>query len=351
MTGPDRAPGDAGEPHGVLLDVGHGNAAIFIDGDAAIIVDAGSGDLVTAALEAIGVREIVALVISHRHHDHTSELPVLLSNHDLCVRQLFVNADPTRKPTSAFETQLRAGLNDSWKRNGTVYHQANVTLGDLMSTERIKVKVLWPDIANALGGVGATTATGGTVHPHAVAVVVRVSVETGRSILLGADLDHAGFRGLIDSPDVDLSADVLVYPHHGGNAGVGTSAGEESFATDLARAVNPALVLFSNGREKYNNPRPEVVRGVRAARDSPKIRVVCTQLSKECSAITFADDGRLDPVFRSAGGAEGLSCCGTMRLDLAGTGPVLPLGHKHLDFVVNTVGETALCMPVEGPPS
>ena len=243
MAQTDEASKDTERPHGVLLDVGHGNAAVFIDGDVAVVVDAGSGDLVVDTLERHGVREVAALVISHRHHDHTSELASILSNQELCVRRLFANADPGRTPTSAFESQLRGALNDSWKRNGTEYHQANVTLSSLMSTRRLKVEVLSPDLDLAVTGVGAPTESGGTVHPHALAVVLRVALKQGRSVLLGADLDHGGFRRMIDDPHLDLSADLLVYPHHGGLSGAGTATAEQRFATDLAVAV-PKTALF-----------------------------------------------------------------------------------------------------------
>lgn len=128
-------------PYGIILDVGHGNAAVFVDGDAAIVVDAGSGDLVADTLEREGIRQISALIISHRHHDHTSELPALLSSRDICVHRLFVNADPTRKPQGVFEQQLVAAFNDSLMRNQTELQQANVTLGHHMGTAHLDVNV------------------------------------------------------------------------------------------------------------------------------------------------------------------------------------------------------------------
>jgi competence protein ComEC len=174
--------------------------------------------------------------------------------------------------------------------------------------------------------------------------VLRVAYPDGRSIFFGADLDHAGFRDLMADDDIDLAADVLVYPHHGGLVGAGNSAGEQKFANALAKAVRPKVVVFSNGRGQYDNPRPEVVRGVREACESPKIRVVCTQLSKSCSEMAIASDDRLDPTVSSAGASAGLSCSGSLRIDLTGAEPLLPLGHKHMDFVINRVGETALCL-------
>lgn len=327
-----------------VLDVGHGNAAVFLDGDEALVVDAGSGDLVADTLERSGVSDIAALVISHRHHDHTSELPSLLANRDLRVRRLFLNADPSRSPDTHFEKQLRAALNDSVRRSGTQYQQANVTLGSEMGTQQLQVDVLSPNIDLGLAGIGANMPTGSTVDTHAFAVALRVRSEGGRSILLAADLDHSGLRQLIDNEDAELSADVLVYPHHGGLAGVGSAEGEEALAKEFTAAVDPSTVIVSNGRERYENPRREIVRGVRQARSDPPIRLVCTQLSKACCADAVSADGRLDPALSSIGAERGLSCSGSIRIELCGSGPVLPNGARHLDFVINRVGASALCV-------
>lgn len=328
-------------PHAVVLDVGHGNATVFFDDQRAIVVDAGHGDMVIDTLERHGISLIESLVVSHRHHDHTSEIPALLSNRDLCVRKLFLNADPTRDPTSEFERMLRGALNDSKKRNKTEFHQANETLGRYIQTPRLRVEVLSPDSDMALTGVGAPTDTGGAVHPHALAVVLRVSVDGGRSMLLGADLDRAGFLRLLADPDVDLGADLLVYPHHGGHTAAGD---EQEFAAALTAAVDPEIVLFSNGRGGYKTPRSDVVRGVRSASGSRKVRVVCTQLHEDCSAATHPAAGRLDETLSSRGSTAGSSCSGSIRVTLSSDGHLLPLGSRHINFVVDTVGASAMCV-------
>lgn len=336
------------EPEGLeafLLDVGHGNAAIFVDGERALVVDAGPGDLVAGTLEQLGIRDVAALVISHRHHDHDSELPSLLMNRDLRVRRLFVNADPLRNPTSYFARHLRGAFNDSHLRNGTELHQANATLGQYISTDRLEVTVLWPPADMAFAGVGAKTESGGTAHPHAMAVVLRVAVPEGRSVLLGADLDYQGFRTLLDANAFDPRSDVLVYPHHGGLTG---APDEEAFAGELACAVDPELVVFSHGRDRYENPRPEVVRGVRSGRAQPRIRVMCTQLSKHCSADPIAPQNCLDPHVTSRGASLGHSCAGSIRLSLSAGGALVPLGATHLAFVLEQV-DGNLCIPATSP--
>ncbi len=341
MAAPAGKDAAAPGPHAVVLDVGHGNATIVFDDQRAIVVDAGHGDLVVDTLERHGISLIESLVVSHRHHDHTSEIPALLSNRDLCVRKLFVNADPTRNPSSDFERKLRGAFNDSKKRNRTELHQANETLGHYIQTPGLRVEVLSPDSDMSLTGVGAPTDAGGEVHPHALAVVLRVGVDGGRSMLLGADLDRAGFLRLLNDPDLDLGADLLVYPHHGGHTAPGD---EQAFAAALTAAVDPEIVLFSNGRGGYKTPRADVVRGVRSNSGSRKVRVVCTQLHEACSAVTHPAAGRLDETLSSRGSTEGSSCSGSIRVALSSDGHLLPLGSRHINFVVDTVGASAMCV-------
>jgi beta-lactamase superfamily II metal-dependent hydrolase len=328
-----------GLPEAIILDVGHGNAAVFLDGRRALVVDAGPGDLVASTLADHDVTEIAALVISHRHHDHTSELPSLLSSPDLRVRRLFINSDPNRDPTTRFERDLRAGFNSSRSRSATELQQVNETLGVYMRTDRLQVEVLAPSADLALGGVGAPTAVGGTVGAHTMSVMLRVSLPGGRSVVLCADQEYAGFKKLFDREN-DLCADILVYPHHGGLTG---ASDEEAFARELARAMQPELVIFSHGRTKHRNPRPEVVRGVRSAGLSRPVRVICTQLSVNCSGVALSADERLNSSLRSRGAGTGHSCSGSLRLPLDVAQPLLPFGAAHLRFVLERV-ESGMCV-------
>jgi beta-lactamase superfamily II metal-dependent hydrolase len=327
------------EPRGFILDVGHGNAAVFLDGPKAIVVDAGPSDAIADTLERNAISDVAALVVSHRHHDHTSELPSLLANQELRIEKLFLNADPTRASDSTFERQLRGAFNDSRRRSGTELQQANATVGHLMGTERLRVEVLSPGSDLALQGVGS-----GGLDAHALAVVLRVQADGGRSVLFGSDLSSAGFQQLIDDTETHLDADVLVYPHHGGLSGAGDEAAEEAFARALTEAVSPEVVVFSNGRNTHPNPRREVVRGVRHSEAPGAVRIICTQLGRECSATTFSSTDQLDGSLLSRGAAQGLSCSGSIRVALVGSGPVLPQGAAHLRFVVDSVGSGALCM-------
>ncbi|WP_320671055.1 ComEC/Rec2 family competence protein [Patulibacter defluvii] len=317
----------------LILDVGHGSAAVIVDDGRALVIDTGSQGQVADTLAAEGVDRL-DIVISHQHHDHTSELPSLLSDPNLHVGKLFLNADPTRNPTTKFEKDLRVGFQDSYERNSTELLTLNATLAPAQfSLPNLAVEVLWPGSATAFGGVGATKASGvGTVHPHAMAGVVRISHPSGRSVLLCADVNHTNLLSLADSGT--LQATVLVYPHHGGLSG---SNNEEKFATTLTTAVAPEVVVFSHGRDVHQNPRPEVIRGVRAARVKPAVRVLCTQLSKNCAPAPTKITAHLEDALSHAGKATGASCCGTLRVRLDGSDALIARGSEHLAFVLEHV--------------
>ncbi len=74
------------------------------------------------------------------------------------------------------------------------------------------------------------------------------------------------------------------------------------------------------------------------------VRVMCTQLSPVCSAATHSCDGRLDPAIGSRGADVGHSCYGSLRIALREEGDIFPFGSANLKFVVDTLGEAALCV-------
>ncbi|MEA2276317.1 MAG: competence protein ComEC [Solirubrobacteraceae bacterium] len=325
----------------LILDVGHGNAAVFVDGDRALVVDAGSGGSIADTLADQGIQNL-DLVVSHQHYDHTSELPALLANPDLRIRKLFLNADPSRNAATRFERDLRASFRDSHARNSTELLTLNATLSPgQFELPTLRIDVLWPSSDMAFGGVGAGTPRGTVVHPHAMAGVLRVDQPDGRSVLLCADVNHTQLTELVKT--ADLHSTVLVYPHHGGLSGSGD---EEAFAHALTTAVGPDVVIFSHGRDTHMNPRTEVVRGVRASRTTPPVRVLCTQLSKNCSPGPIGVTDHLDPDLVHAGARAGASCCGSLRIRLSNDDILVSRGSEHLAFVLDHV-EGNVCLATE----
>lgn len=187
-------------------------------------------------------------------------------------------------------------------------------------------------------GPGSTYHSAGKIDANSVSAIISVSVGDTRIALLPADVDGIGLEDLLNTGR-DLSAQVLVYPHHGGRPGSRTSPRE--FGEKLLSAVQPRMVVFSIGREMYSNPNPDIVRLLRKM--LPDARIACTQLSKHCAVESVGHSGsHLESAF--ARGKQRHECCaGTIIVPLDEPSAPLPQTESHLDFI-RSHAPTALCL-------
>jgi competence protein ComEC len=207
-------------PRVVVLDVGRGDSvlvqgrsgAALIDGAAAL---AGRFDLgasaVVPALRALGVRRLDLVVASHADLDHRGGLPAVFRS--LPVSELWLPAGAGADPGF---TELRAAARES----GVALRE--VGLGDApRSAGDLRVTPLWPPRA---GGAGPRNER---------SLVVSAEAAGSRVLVLG-DLGAAEAALVVAHPDV--SADVLLLPHHGS----GGSSSEQ-----LLAAVAPEVAIVS----------------------------------------------------------------------------------------------------------
>lgn len=143
-----------------------------------------------------------------------------------------------------------------------------------------RLEIIGPSNTLALSGPGGKELPehgGRPISSNSLSAVMRVlHADVPRALLTG-DLDDVGLADLERSA-VDLDAELLVFPHHGGHVPQGENA---MFAGRLCRAVGATTIVFSLGRGKHRTPRPEIVRAVEAA--LPTAHVACTQLSARCA--------------------------------------------------------------------
>src|SRR3546814_3209881 len=102
-------------------------------------------------------------------------------------------------------------------------------------------------------------------------------------VLLAGDMDDSSLDQAL-AAGVDLSANVLVFRHHGGLPGGSDPA---AFAMTLLDAVKPRSVIFSNGKGRHDNPRPEIIAPLREW----GCTIACTQLSERCQAADVDNPG------------------------------------------------------------
>ena len=156
--------------------------------------------------------------------------------------------------------------------------------------------------------------------------------------MLTGDLDEVALDNLINN-NLDCTAPILVFPHHGGEPG---SANMADFTNKLIDLVQPETVIFSVRRGgQANNPRPEIVRAVRQNRRN--VRIACTQLSKRCAAHLPANPPT-HLADKYAQGRQKNGCCGgTFVISLSHADrPFLPVFDAHAHFIQENA-ETALC--------
>ncbi|MGY2223926.1 ComEC/Rec2 family competence protein [Pseudomonas gingeri] len=331
----------------IILDVGHGNCAIIKHGDEAIIIDAPGRPVVTKMLDDLNIKSIHALLISHADSDHLSGAIPILMNPDRPVRQVFVNPD-LRKTNSWLQFRIAAG--DARKNLGTAVHPSlNIDIPKSLTLSKTTLRILHPTPEMCLATNGGEHIDGIKLDANSMSAVVMIE-HNGESIcLLAADSGRHSLNIMIDE-DKDLSAQVLVFPHHGGNTG--GAADNKAFAKDLVSAVKPKLVLFSLGRGSHGTPRPEIVAGTREAIAEQMPYIACTQLSKNCADSLPSQSDR--PLIKSSEGyAKNHCCAGTIVLPLAEGGLESILGdlnEHHGNFVKSELPK-ALCRRHISPPA
>jgi len=319
-----------------IIDVGHGNSAVLTCSDGVVIIDAGSKGSLLEYLLQQGIETIDTVLISHADEDHLGGLAALISSDRFHINHIQVNTDSLKSSTTWDDILYALSkMNNA----GDLDFEPALTRNDeiILDDGTILVDVLGPSTYLAGKGPGGTDRHGRKLRTNSVSAVVRISVNGNPIALLPGDLDEIGLEDLLDN-DVDLTSPILVFPHHGGRTGP-TAAGEE-FSHTLCKIASPSVVIFSTGRRRVRNPRPEIIQAVRGA--SPDVRIFCTQLSEHCAAATPQNNPpHLNEVFCK--GRECKECCaGSIIIDLNNPDNILPL-YGDLQAFISTEAPTALC--------
>jgi beta-lactamase superfamily II metal-dependent hydrolase len=320
-----------------ILDVGHGNSAVIRDGKICAVIDAAPGDVVPDELDRTECDHIEHLIISHSDRDHSGGGPGLILDDVRTVGTVWFNPDGL-KQTDIWERLLRA-VHTRQRRGGLNGHQMiHTETGQTLRCGRARLEVSHPSILMAGSGPTTHTSTFGRLDANTLSVVIRVHLEDQPVALLAADMDGKALEHIREN-EREVSAPVLVFPHHGGLPG---TADPQEFASTLATLVQPELVIFSiKSVQRPANPNPRILSGVRAA--VPDAHIACTQLSVHCHEQDTPASSLHLASRPAAGRKDGRCCAGTITITKTSTGLVYepPLAdHKH--FVASFVN-TPLC--------
>jgi competence protein ComEC len=319
-----------------ILDVGHGNSAILDTGSDKIVIDCGRKITLLHHLEYYGISYIDHILVSHADQDHVGGVIDVLLDDSIGVNELHINPSPKKSQETDFFKYVISAVKKSYYESGLSVN-SSVTLDEsaYISSSETDIKVLFPPSYLNLAAEGGM-ADDRTLTPNQLSVVVRIDDQGHPVALFPGDI---GYRGLeeIHEAGLSLEADILVFPHHGGNPETGDP---KNFARDLLDWVKPQIVLFSISSNRQT-PRTDILEGIEESNSSPHI--LCTQLSTHCVADRNQEEsGHLLPprVSKSYHGAD--YCGGTIKVPLDGenTDYDKVIGC-HSSFLDNFVPEAA----------
>jgi beta-lactamase superfamily II metal-dependent hydrolase len=316
----------------IILDVGHGNCAILRDSGVAVVVDAPTGGLLLDTLDDLGIDTVHSAFISHADKDHIAGILSLLTSERIKVERIFVNPDAAKR--TVIWRDFLAAVSVA-HRSGTCVVKTSVSSTEpgTVKVGNVSIDVVAPSPSLALAGAGGETSDGRKITSNTLSAVLRVSENGAEAVLLAGDLDEIGLDDAT-AHGADLSASLLVFPHHGGLPG----GDPKAFAMKLIGCVRPDSVIFSNGRYRHDNPRQEIV----SATVSVGCSVACTQLSDRCNPGPIEGE-RSDLENVRAIGRPGKCCGGSMTIDLA-AGARRPdeATKRHAEFISESVA-TPMC--------
>ncbi len=323
-------------PELIILDVGHGNCALIRDTNDVIVIDCPPGGTLAETLEHLSIKEILHILISHSDADHIGGMIDLLANEEIKIHNVHINPDAIK--SSDIWLYLRSALKDARQRFGTnVSSELTTTKTGSLNIGSVNIEVLAPTPELILGGAGGTDLQRRRLTSNSISAVIGIVHDFHRVAILAADIDKVGFDNLIQETS-DISADILAFPHHGGKPGGGDS---KTFAQQLCNFIKPKLIIFSNDRNRFNNPREEIIDGVVSS--VPNAHILCTQLSKQCSASIPSSEPTHLNTLPAKGRINNSSCGGTISIKLDGirTTYVLEIA-LHKDFIDQQVN-TPIC--------
>jgi competence protein ComEC len=233
LVSPPRPP--VGEATVTVLDVGQGLAVhvqtathdLLYDAGPAFSADANSGNrIIVPYLWAQGVRRLDAMVISHADKDHEGGAEAVATE---IPTALLLSSVPADHPLARLSLPRRSCLDgDHWQWDSVSFRVLHPT------EEDYKLATKTNDVSCVLK-IGAT----------------------GGSVLLTGDIEARNEAALLARHGVDVTADVLVPPHHGSRS---------SSTPEFVAAVAPRQAVFSSGyRNRFGHPAPEVVERYRLA--------------------------------------------------------------------------------------
>jgi beta-lactamase superfamily II metal-dependent hydrolase len=322
-------------PYVAIIDIGHGNSTILRDAGDTIIVDCGArGSGLIEFLKKESINTINYIFLSHADQDHIGGLIALISSGEFIVNKIYVNSDSSKG--SALWADMTYELSQLSEKSAIEFIIGISRNKNVFNCGSIGLKVVGPTPHLAAKGAGGLDKWEREISSNSISASFQVLWKESVIAFLAGDIDQINLDDIVDHK-ISLEAPLLLFPHHGGKS---DTFDIKEFTKQLCDLVKPNTVVFSIGREKYNNPRPEIIAIVRSL--IKDVRISCTQLSKYCAKLLPKDvPSHLVEVF-SKGHERNECCSGTFIIKLDDTIEYLPQIKLHQKFIYESA-PTALC--------
>lgn len=241
-----------------FLDVGQGDATLFVAPDATLLIDTGRHDRndVVPHLRSLGVTSIDVVAITHAHADHIGQLDRVLGS--FSVGEVWMSGTP--HTTLTFDRAITA-----LERSDANYEEPRA--GDTTTVGSLVVEILNP--VRLSGDIDADT------------LAMRVSYGSV-SFLFTGDMEASHEAAMVARAGGSLPSTVYQVGHHG--SGTSTSAA-------LLAAVRPEVAIYSaSATNQYGHPHAEVIHRLNSA----GIDVYGTAIHGTVTVITDGSSYRIE---------------------------------------------------------
>ena len=259
----------SGQFAAIAMDVGQGTSVLVRTAQHSLLFDTGAslpagGDMgarvVLPVLQALGVRRLDTLLISHQDNDHVGGalsvvrgMPVDVLRSSLPQEHPLLHRPPGKAPDGA----------------PALPHQPCVA-GQAWTWDGVRFEVLHPTQADLQSRQSLST--------NALSCVLRVQAAGGQSLLLTGDIEAPQEQALLARlPAERLRSTVLVVPHHGSRT--------SSTPAFLAAVQAQEAVIQAGRRNRYGHPSPPIVARYAALG-------VHVDATPACGAWLWQSDGR-----------------------------------------------------------
>ena len=219
-----------------FLDVGQGDAALFVSGDQAVLIDAsvsGASDTILDYLDSLGIDTLDAVIATHPHADHIGGMRAVIEN---------VRTERVYMSSAVSTTQTYEKLLDEIDAQGIELIVPEI--GDVLTLDSgAAFTFLSPDPAEEFDDLNNYS-------------LVCMFEAGGTRVLMTGDAEAEIEEALLAS-GADLDCDILKLGHHGSST---------SSTRAFLQAASPETAVISCAKENdYGHPHRETLEALAAA--------------------------------------------------------------------------------------